>query len=177
MTVSQYPTPAPLVTWVYTNAAARTGASGFSGGDVNKFALQLDNATIWRLVTTGPTWFQEPNGPIINKFRDFEPVWPTLVIKKMKDGGANTTMSNLTPEYRWELLYKKVSKPSSDQLVAMLDAHFQEALSFALGFNFRHPKTGVMWADVHYEEFDRPDHGKRVEQQMRRVVLVKWPAG
>lgn len=44
--------------FAYTNAAARTGASGFIAGDVGKFARQLDDNTIWMLTATTPTWVQ-----------------------------------------------------------------------------------------------------------------------
>jgi hypothetical protein len=45
-----------LETWVYANAAARTGATGFVSGDVGRIAYQSDNGTYWRLTATTPTW-------------------------------------------------------------------------------------------------------------------------
>lgn len=40
----------------YADAAARTGASGFTAGDIGKVALQLDDDSIWVLIATAPTW-------------------------------------------------------------------------------------------------------------------------
>lgn len=42
--------------WHYADAAARTGASGFVTADLYKFALQLDDNSIWMLTATTPTW-------------------------------------------------------------------------------------------------------------------------
>jgi hypothetical protein len=42
--------------WVYANAAARTGASGFVAGDVGKLSFQSDTFQYWRLTSTAPTW-------------------------------------------------------------------------------------------------------------------------
>ena len=49
----------PVLTWsyFYTNAAARTGATGFVAGDVGKIAYQDGNpGSYWRLTATTPTW-------------------------------------------------------------------------------------------------------------------------
>lgn len=47
------------VNWEYTNAAARTGASGIIPADVGKWAKQLDNNTYWELTDDSPlTWLQ-----------------------------------------------------------------------------------------------------------------------
>jgi hypothetical protein len=45
-----------LESWVYANAAARTGATGFVAGDIGRIAYQSDNGTYWRLTATTPTW-------------------------------------------------------------------------------------------------------------------------
>jgi hypothetical protein len=174
MPVSQYPTPKPPITWTYADAAARLAAIGFGGLDVGKFALQLSDATVWRLQDDAPiVWRQEPNGPVVNKFRNMKPEWPSALVKRMKDGGGVTSNSNPTPELKWELIYKKVGQAGSGQL-ALLDAHYLESEGVR-GFEFRHPKTLALYSDVHYESFDDPDHGNRVYQQTRKVVLVKWP--
>lgn len=44
--------------WEYADAAARTGASGFSANDVGKFSRQTDEDSIWMLTATTPTWTQ-----------------------------------------------------------------------------------------------------------------------
>jgi hypothetical protein len=44
-------------TWFYANAAARTGATGFTAADVNKIAYQDGNpGSYYRLTATTPTW-------------------------------------------------------------------------------------------------------------------------
>jgi hypothetical protein len=45
-----------LESYVYANAAARTGASGFVSGDVGRIAFQTDTGQYWRLTTTTPAW-------------------------------------------------------------------------------------------------------------------------
>jgi hypothetical protein len=43
--------------WFYTNAAARTGATGFVAGDIGKIAYQDGNpGSYWKLTATTPTW-------------------------------------------------------------------------------------------------------------------------
>lgn len=44
------------ISYEYVNASARTSATGFTPEDVNKFAKQLDDNSIWILLTTAPTW-------------------------------------------------------------------------------------------------------------------------
>jgi hypothetical protein len=45
-----------IESWSYANAAARTGASGFTSGDVGRVAYQQDTGEYWRLTATTPTW-------------------------------------------------------------------------------------------------------------------------
>ena len=42
--------------WSYADATAREGATGFEAHHVGKLAYQEDNATLWMLATTAPTW-------------------------------------------------------------------------------------------------------------------------
>jgi hypothetical protein len=46
----------PIENWVYANAAARTGATGFVTADVGKVAYQTDSGDYYRLTATTPTW-------------------------------------------------------------------------------------------------------------------------
>jgi len=49
--------PVQSWTWFYANAAARTGATGFVAGDINKIAYQDGNpGSYWKLTATTPTW-------------------------------------------------------------------------------------------------------------------------
>jgi hypothetical protein len=47
-----------LESYVYANAAARTGASGFVTGDIGRIAYQSDTGEYFRLTATTPTWAQ-----------------------------------------------------------------------------------------------------------------------
>lgn len=49
--------------WTYANAAARTGATGFTSADIGKLAYQTDQKSYWRLTATTPTWDQAMAGP------------------------------------------------------------------------------------------------------------------
>jgi hypothetical protein len=42
--------------WEYANITARQAATGFVSADLYKFAVQLDDKTIWMLTATTPTW-------------------------------------------------------------------------------------------------------------------------
>lgn len=177
--VSQYPTPKPFITWTYADAAARLAAVGFVPGNVGKFAFQQDDETVWRLADDAPiTWTEEPNGPRINRFRSLKSEYASTVVKVMKSGGANYSQPEPNPILRWELTYTN-KRADSDRGPAWnilpLDAHNDEALDVARGFTFRHPKTGVLYNDVHYESFDT-DQDNKTWRQSRRVVLIKRPS-
>jgi hypothetical protein len=43
-----------LESWVYADAAHRTGASGFAPGDVGRISYQTDTKQYWRLTAVGP---------------------------------------------------------------------------------------------------------------------------
>lgn len=45
-----------LESWVYADDGARTGATGFNGGDVGRIGYQSDTGQYWRLTATAPTW-------------------------------------------------------------------------------------------------------------------------
>lgn len=44
------------IAYEYANAAARTGATGFTAADIGKFARQLDDNSVWMLLAVTPTW-------------------------------------------------------------------------------------------------------------------------
>lgn len=47
-----------VLAYVYANAAARTGATGFTSADVGKIAQQADDSSFWLLLDTVPTWLR-----------------------------------------------------------------------------------------------------------------------
>ena len=44
--------------WEYSDAAARTSATGLDAGDIGKIAKQLDDSTLWALLAADPVWRQ-----------------------------------------------------------------------------------------------------------------------
>jgi S-formylglutathione hydrolase FrmB len=52
----------PIVKYVYADATARTGASGFAATDVHAVAYQQDEDSYWILEDTTPTWVQISTG-------------------------------------------------------------------------------------------------------------------
>jgi hypothetical protein len=53
------------VSFEYANQAAREAATGFTSTDVHKFAVQLDDDSIWRLSDISPvTWMAVGNGEV-----------------------------------------------------------------------------------------------------------------
>jgi hypothetical protein len=42
--------------WTYADAAARTGAGGFTAADLRGVAWQVDEASLWVLLSVAPTW-------------------------------------------------------------------------------------------------------------------------
>lgn len=55
---------------------------------------------------------------------------------------------------------------------AILDDHNDSAFDGTYGFDFYHPRTGVVYENTHYEKYERPAHEKYWIQ--RRMVTLKW---
>jgi hypothetical protein len=89
-----------LESWVYANAAARTGATGFVAGDVGRISYQTDTGEYWRLTATTPTWAALQNVPIggttgqllkKNSATNYDASWATGA------GGARLQTAQLNP--------------------------------------------------------------------------------
>lgn len=93
----------------------------------------------------------------------------SLVTKEFKDGGAALGLPVTTPMLRWIILYDGLY----DSEAYMIDSHYLSANGMYDGFTFRHPRTGVLYSDVHYEKFT-VDHRKTWIQR-REVTLLKRP--
>lgn len=52
------------MSYSYADEAARTGATGFDANDLYKFAIQLDNTSVWMLTATTPTWTEIEAGSV-----------------------------------------------------------------------------------------------------------------
>ena len=115
-----------------------------------------------------PTYPAEPAGPLHLKLNDLAPQY-FVVVKEFKDGGANLGLVNSNSVLRWEFTYDGLTNAEG----AVLDAHYVEAQGTFGGFNFRHPRTLVLYSNVRYESYEA-DHSK-IWSQSRRTVLVKRP--
>lgn len=114
----------------------------------------------------------EPSGPIISIFQDLPVEYRGTIIKEFKDGGANFGESTANPTLRW--LIKHVGLYVAE--TAVLDAHWIEARGLFSGFSFRHPRTDVLYSDVHYESYNYPEH-RKIYMQERTTILIKRPTG
>lgn len=117
----------------------------------------------------------EPQGPPHLVLIDHVPQWPSTVVKEFKDGGASIGLSNSNAVYRWEFQYDGLSMDES--LLAMLDAHYAAAEGQFGGFTFRHPRTNVLYQDVHYELYEESPTHSSVGAIARHVILIKRPTG
>jgi hypothetical protein len=89
-----------LESWVYANAAARTGATGFVAGDVGRISYQSDTGDYWRLTATTPTWAKLHVVPIggtaaqvlsKNSATDYDASWATLSGATFHGSGGTPT--------------------------------------------------------------------------------------
>ena len=116
-----------------------------------------------------PSFPTEPAGPPHVKLRDLPLEYP-VTVKTMKDGGATYGMPNPYAIRRWELTYQGLTAAEAATLVS----HFDDAQGPYEGFDFRHPRTDVLYTDCHYDSFER-DHEK-VWINSFTIVIVKRPA-
>jgi hypothetical protein len=114
----------------------------------------------------------EPDGPIYLLLQDYAPEYPSVIVHIFKDGGASYGLPNPFALFRWELFYDGHTAAA----IETLDNHWVEAQGLFGGFNFRHPRTGTLYSDVHYESYERSSHTK-FDIQSRRIVLIKRPTG
>lgn len=92
--------------------------------------------------------------------------------KEFKDGGANYALPNSSGVIRFDFTYNGLTQA----MVAPLDTHYNAVHGIAEGFQFRHPRTGVLYNDVHYEVYEYPGH-EWLHVQSRHIILIKRPTG
>lgn len=110
-------------------------------------------------------------GPIFLFFQQLPDEYPGNIIKQMTIGvtrGADST-SRIR---RW-VLHTRGTRAQ----MAQLDAHYAEAKSQLLPFEFRMWRsgladTGTLYTAVHYESYEYPAHGQ-IDNQERHITLVK----
>lgn len=119
-------------------------------------------------------------GPPIAIFQQLPDEATGLLVRTFKDGGNSVAAESLAVELRWDLLYQDGVGYLTPTEAAMLDSHVRSSVfsakeSFSLyGFNFRDPRSHILYTDVHYEVFEYPQH-KKIKYTARHVVLVKRP--
>lgn len=114
----------------------------------------------------------EPVGPTYLTLQDIVPKFHSASMKEFKDGGASYGLPNANSVLRWSFLYDGLTLAE----VTPLDAHYVSAKDIFEGFLFRHPRTDVLYNDVHYETYEYSGH-TQLDIQQRRIVLVKRPTG
>lgn len=119
-----------------------------------------------------PAHSGEPAGPKHIKLIDVPPEYTGQSVRIFKDGGASIGLNNPNPVLRWDFTYEGLFVSEA----AMLDAHRAEAQDQTGGFNFRHPRTHVLYTDCHYETYEIPNNEKYFMQD-RHIVLIKRPTG
>lgn len=73
----------------YADAAAREAATGFVTTDLNKWALQLDDGSYWRLTATTPAWVAVGGGGTPPSSSD--PYWSNVTLALHCDGTNGST--------------------------------------------------------------------------------------
>lgn len=115
-----------------------------------------------------PAHSGEASGPDHLILIDVPPEYPALTMKLFKDGGAVYSLPSTNVVERWDLNYDGLSEEDA----AILDNHRIEAMDQFESFSFRHPRTGILYTNVHYETYENPGH-QIITCQSRHVVLVR----
>lgn len=124
----------------------------------------------------------ETTGPPYLKLLDHPPDYPSNTMHEFKDGGASYGAANTNAVLRFEFEYDGLTSAQA----AVLDAHVASAKGILTGFTFRHPRTDVLYSDVHYENVNAervvlfnacrlanslPDH-RVITHRIRRVRYI-----
>lgn len=112
----------------------------------------------------------EFGGPPIAVIQELPIEYPSVIEKIFKDEGASTGLSNANGVRRWLILHHGLFPAEA----TTLDNHNSSAKHNYEGFSFKNPRTGVTYTDVHYEEYEYPQH-RRYTWTERRTVLIKRP--
>lgn len=114
-----------------------------------------------------PDYPSDPIGPPHLILIDVPPEYPALTVKPMKGGGATYGLQSNKVILRWDFSYNGLLPED----VAILDDHRMQAQDQFGAFDFRHPRTGYKYTNVHYESFENPGH-QNLKIQSRHIVLV-----
>lgn len=107
-------------------------------------------------------------GPQYTAFVDLPPTFQIEQSEAYKDGSYDYGLSSDVPVLRWRAEYNENLREGEAQI---LDSHYNEAGGATGGFTMTHPRTGVIYRNVHYESFENPGH-EHVDNQTRTVGLM-----
>ncbi len=91
-------------------------------------------------------------------------------IQTYQDGGQDYLLQNDNPIRRWTIEFENLTPDEA----ATLDAHYESAGGRTLGFSFTDPESGITYADVHYERYDR-SNGQKRHIKNRSIRLSRRP--
>src|SRR5947207_6279108 len=101
------------------------------------------------------------------RFRTLDPDWSVVTTaQEMDDGGADYNLEADAPILRWEFEYALMG-----EYIDVHDGHRESAKGITGDFSFTDPRTGLVYAGVRYEKYER-SHNKNAVQ-MRSVGLIQ----
>lgn len=140
--------------------------SSFGGVNFNDQNFNDDSSTT---VVVGQYPTPDIGGPGYNKFIVQKPEFQTLM-QPFEDGGADYNLAGDEPILRWFFYYGYLSETEA----AILDTHNLAACDTTFSFDFRDPRTNVLYNGCHYEQFDIGDREYKWLSN-RTITIVKRP--
>jgi hypothetical protein len=118
------------------------------------------------------TYPSEPQSQQHLKLDDDVPEY-AVVTKQFKDKGVNKGLLSVNTVQKWIFKYDGLS----DAEAAVFDAHYAEAQGEFAAFNFRHPRSLVLYSSVFYESYVKGHTkvGSVIGCHSREITLVKYP--
>ena len=132
------------------------GQSNFNGAGSSSGVPQYPTPAIG-----GPGW---------TAFYDLEPIYPTLV-QPFQSGGADYNLDDDGIILRWYFTYQFLLEIEAD----MLDSHYRKAKGQTFDFDFRHPRTGVLYHNVRYDDGFKVEDRQHKWLLNRTVYLIQRP--
>jgi lysophospholipase L1-like esterase len=113
----------------------------------------------------------EPAGPPYLNLLDMSPEYPSLAVKLMKGGGAVYSLPSSKIVLPWDFTYGGLTEAQAK----VLDDYRAETQDAFESFDFRHPRSGIMYHGCHMRLFEDPGHEK-IWSQSRHIVIEKRSA-
>lgn len=114
---------------------------------------------------------QEVGGPPYLKFHQYQPSYADVVDEHIyEDAGASYVIANENAPIIFLFEYDGLLEEEA----AILDDHRADAFGNAFGFELTNPRTGEVFTDVHYLDWEE-DHRLIQTINSRIVRLIKRP--